>query len=265
MQENWIGKSNGLAFDLYFDEDSKEKLGHKFERFDVFTTRPDTIYGVSYTALAPEHKIVTYMIEQKLLSDDVIAQINAMKNASSIDRQKEKLGLPLGLSVVHPLTGKTIPVWIANFVLMDYGSGAVMAVPAHDERDYDFAKQYNLPIHAVIKPFDGEHDFSRSAYTEVGELINSEDFSGMNSKKAQAHIIEIYPHRLCVIIRRRELHRPKRIDWVASTDYSCCNIYFCIICFAFSSTHPYIGSIVNHIKRAKNFFFLCKIELRIFS
>ncbi|SFV68764.1 Leucyl-tRNA synthetase [hydrothermal vent metagenome] len=192
MQENWIGKSNGLAFDLYFDEESKTKLKHKFERFDVFTTRPDTIYGVSYTALAPEHEIVTYMIEQKLLSDDLIVQINAMKNASSIDRQKEKLGLPLGLSVVHPLTGKSLPVWIANFVLMDYGSGAVMAVPAHDERDYDFAKQYNLPIHAVIKPFDGEHDFSRSAYTEVGELINSEDFSGMNSKKAQAHIIEMF-------------------------------------------------------------------------
>ena len=192
MQENWIGKSNGLAFDLYFDEASKTKLGHTFERFDVFTTRPDTIYGVSYTALAPEHEIVTYMIENKLLSDEVIAEINAMKNASSIERQKEKSGLPLGLNVVHPLTGKTIPVWIANFVLMDYGSGAVMAVPAHDERDYDFAKKYDLPIHAVIQPFEGEHDFSRSAYTEVGELINSEDFNGMNSKKSQEHIIEMF-------------------------------------------------------------------------
>ena len=195
MQENWIGKSNGLAFDLYFDEESKTKLGHKFERFDVFTTRPDTIYGVSYTALAPEHEIVTYMIENKLLSEEVIAEINAMKNASSIERQKEKSGLPLGLNVVHPLTGKTIPVWIANFVLMDYGSGAVMAVPAHDERDYDFAKKYDLPIRAVIQPFEGEHDFSRSAYTEVGELINSEDFNGMNSKKAQEHIIAMFEQK----------------------------------------------------------------------
>ena len=195
MQENWIGKSNGLAFDLYFDEESKTKLGHKFERFDVFTTRPDTIYGVSYTALAPEHEIVTYMIENKLLSEEVIVEINAMKNASSIERQKEKSGLPLGLNVVHPLTGKTIPVWIANFVLMDYGSGAVMAVPAHDERDYDFAKKYDLPIRAVIKPFEGEHDFSRSAYTEVGELINSEDFNGMNSKKAQEHIIAMFEQK----------------------------------------------------------------------
>ncbi|QOP45161.1 leucine--tRNA ligase [Sulfurimonas paralvinellae] len=195
MQENWIGKSNGLAFDLYFDNDSKEKLHHKFERFDVFTTRPDTIYGVSYTALAPEHEIVTYMIENKLLDDDIIAQINAMKNASSIDRQKEKAGLSLGLNVLHPLTGKSIPVWIANFVLMDYGSGAVMAVPAHDDRDFDFAKKYDLPIHAVIKPFEGEHDFSRSAFTEVGELINSGDFDGMNSKKAQQHIIAMFEEK----------------------------------------------------------------------
>ncbi len=192
MQENWIGKSNGLAFDLYFDEPSKAKLNSTFESFDVFTTRPDTIYGVSYTALAPEHAIVTYMIENNLLDENTVAQINAMKNASSIDRQKEKSGLPLGLSVVHPLTGKTVPVWIANFVLMDYGSGAVMAVPAHDERDYDFAKKYDLPINPVIVPYEGEHDFSKSAFTEVGKLINSAEFDGMNSKEAQSKIIEMF-------------------------------------------------------------------------
>ena len=195
MQENWIGKSNGLAFDLYFDNESASKLSHKFERFDVFTTRPDTIYGVSYTALAPEHEIVTYMIENKLLDDAVIKQIEAMKNASSIDRQKEKSGVALGLHVKHPLTGESIPVWVANFVLMDYGSGAVMAVPAHDERDYDFAKKYNLPIKAVIKPFNAEHDFSKSAFTEVGELINSGDFSGMNSQKVQEHIIAMFEEK----------------------------------------------------------------------
>ncbi|WP_457748418.1 leucine--tRNA ligase [Sulfurimonas sp.] len=195
MQENWIGKSNGLAFDLYFDEDSKSKLSHKFERFDVFTTRPDTIYGVSYTALAPEHEIVSYMIENKLLDDSVIAQIEAMKNTSSIERQKEKSGVSLGLHVKHPLTGENIPVWVANFVLMDYGSGAVMAVPAHDERDYDFAKKYDLPVKAVIQPFEGEHDFSKSAFTEVGELINSGDFNGMNSKKAQEKIIAMFEQK----------------------------------------------------------------------
>ena len=195
MQENWIGKSNGLAFDLYFDAQSKNKLNDAFESFDVFTTRPDTIYGVSYTALAPEHTIVTYMIENKLLDDATIAEITKMKNTSSIDRQKEKTGLPLGLNVVHPLTGKVVPVWIANFVLMDYGSGAVMAVPAHDDRDYDFAKKYDLEINPVIKPKEGEHDFTKSAYTEVGELYNSAEFDGMNSKKSQYNIIKMFEEK----------------------------------------------------------------------
>jgi len=195
MQENWIGKSNGLAFDLYFDEESDAKLSHKFKSFDVFTTRPDTIYGVSYTALAPEHEIVSYMIDQNLLDADVVTQIQAMKNASSIERQKEKTGVALGLHVTHPLTGEKIPVWVANFVLMDYGSGAVMAVPAHDERDYDFAKKYNLPVKPVIKPFQGEHDFAKSAFTEVGELINSGEFTGMNSKEAQEKIIAMFAQK----------------------------------------------------------------------
>ena len=194
MQDNWIGKSNGLAFDLFFDEKSKAKLDSKFESFDVFTTRPDTIYGVSYTALAPEHAIVTYMIENKLLSEDTIAQINTMKATSSIDRQKEKSGISLDLNVVHPLTGKSVPVWIANFVLMDYGSGAVMAVPAHDDRDYDFAKKYNLDIRTVIKPFDGEAEEGK-AYTEIGELFNSDAFDGMNSKKSQYNIIKMFEEK----------------------------------------------------------------------
>ncbi len=192
MQENWIGKSNGLAFDLFFDSASKEKLSNSFESFDVFTTRPDTIYGVSYTALAPEHGIVTYMIENKLLSDDIISQIKDMKNTSSIDRQKEKKGISLDLDVIHPLTGKKVPVWIANFVLMDYGSGAVMAVPAHDDRDYDFAKKYSLEVNAVINPKDGEHDFSASAFTDAGMLFNSAEFDGLNSKKSQYNIIKYF-------------------------------------------------------------------------
>ena len=191
MQENWIGKSNGLEFDLFFDDASKAKLNNTFKSFDVFTTRPDTIYGVSYTALAPEHDIVTYMIENNLLSDEVISQIKDMKNTSSIDRQKEKAGISLGLDVVHPLTGKNVPVWIANFVLMDYGSGAVMAVPAHDDRDFDFAKKYDLPIHSVIKPYDGELSDTQ-AFTEVGELFNSGEFDGLNSKKSQYNIIKYF-------------------------------------------------------------------------
>ena len=192
MQDNWIGKSNGLEFDLFFDDESKTKLNNSFESFDVFTTRPDTIYGVSYTALAPEHDIVTYMIDNNLLSDEVIAEIKVMKNASNIDRQKEKAGIDLGISVKHPLLDKSVPVWIANFVLMDYGSGAVMAVPAHDERDYDFAKKYNLEVNAVINPKEGEHDFASSAYTERGILFNSGEFDGMDSKKSQYNIIKFF-------------------------------------------------------------------------
>ena len=194
MQDNWIGKSNGLAFDLFFDDKSLSILDNKFKSFDVFTTRPDTIYGVSYTALAPEHAIVTHMIEKNLLDKETVEQISKMKNTSSIDRQKEKSGLSLGLDVIHPLTGKKVPVWIANFVLMDYGSGAVMAVPAHDERDWDFAKKYDLPINAVIKPKDGELS-SDSAFTETGVLFNSGEFDGMNSKKSQYNIIKMFEEK----------------------------------------------------------------------
>ncbi len=194
MQENWIGKSNGLEFKLSFDGSSLKKLDNKFDAFSVFTTRPDTIYGVSYAALAPEHEIVTYMIENALLDSETISKIKEMKNASSIDRQKEKSGVSLNLDVIHPLTQKTIPIWVANFVLMDYGSGAVMAVPAHDERDFDFAKKYNLPIKAVIKPFDAESNIE-SAFTEVGELFDSEMFNGLNSKNAQSKIIEYFEEK----------------------------------------------------------------------
>ncbi|MDY0117067.1 MAG: leucine--tRNA ligase [Sulfurimonadaceae bacterium] len=189
MQENWIGKSNGLAFKLNLSDESTHLLQNSFDGFDVFTTRPDTIYGVTYTALAPEHAIVSYMIENKLLDDATIQQIKEMKSTSSIDRQKEKSGVSLNLYVIHPLTGEKIAVWVANFVLMDYGSGAVMAVPAHDERDFDFAKKYNLSIKAVIKPFDKELDTTK-AFTEVGELFDSESFDGENSQQAQSKIIE---------------------------------------------------------------------------
>lgn len=189
MQENWIGKSYGLEFRFKFEASSLEKLNNSFDGFDVFTTRPDTIYGVSYAALAPEHEIVEYMIKNSLLEDSVREQIESMKNASSIDRQKEKSGVALNLSVVHPLTKKSVPVWVANFVLMDYGSGAVMAVPAHDERDFEFAKKYDLAIKSVIKPFEGELSDDK-AFTEVGELFDSEEFNGINSKEAQIKIIE---------------------------------------------------------------------------
>ena len=189
MQENWIGKSNGLEFDFELSEQSKAKLNERFNSFTVFTTRPDTIYGVTYVALAPEHDIVKYLCANNLLSKDAVSQIEEMKNSSNIERQKEKSGVSLGIDVIHPLTGQSVPLWVANFVLIEYGSGAVMAVPAHDERDFDFAKKYNLPIKGVIKPFDGELDLSQ-AYTEVGVLFDSDEFSGLDSNIAKEKIIE---------------------------------------------------------------------------
>ena len=188
MQENWIGRSNGLEFTLRLDEHARKLLRDRYEGFEVYTTRADTIYGVSYTALAPEHPLVGYMIANDLLDLRAAAEIEVMKNSSSIDRQKAKHGVALGIDVVHPLSGAKVPVWVANFVLMDYGSGAVMAVPAHDERDFDFATKYGLPITPVIAHPETGVAQGR-AMTEPGILFNSGTFSEMMSAEAKAAII----------------------------------------------------------------------------
>ncbi len=188
MQENWIGRSEGLEFSFELSAESKAKLGGNFDKYTVFTTRPDTIYGVSYSALAPEHAIVKYLIEHRLLSEEKIAQIRKMQSVGSRERaQMPKEGVSLELDVIHPLTGKNVPLWVANFVLIEYGGGAVMAVPAHDERDFEFAQKYDLPIIQSIEhevPFDGS-----KATTEYGKTINSGEFSGLVSKEAQKMII----------------------------------------------------------------------------
>ena len=190
MQENWIGRSEGLEFSLNLSDDTKAKLDNKFENFSVFTTRADTIYGVSYCALAPEHDIVKHLISNKLLSDDKIKEIKDMQKVSARDRAiEEKRGLDLEITVIHPLTGKTIPVWVANFVLVSYGGGAVMSVPAHDQRDFEFAKKYDLDINQVIVSKDGIIEDMKEAYTAPGELINSESFTGMKNTKAKKAVI----------------------------------------------------------------------------
>ena len=186
MQKNWIGRSEGLEFRFELSNKSKEKLNGCFDGYEVFTTRPDTIFGVTYSALAPEHPIVKHLIENRLLDDEVIDRINAIINMSERERaQADKEGYPLGISVIHPLTGEDIPVWTANFVLASYGGGAVMAVPAHDERDFDFATKYNLPIKRVIE--GGE-----LPYTGDGILIDSGVFTGKNNKEAQREIIDFF-------------------------------------------------------------------------
>jgi leucyl-tRNA synthetase len=189
MQKNWIGRSVGLEFGFTLSDDSKAKLDKKFDGFEVFTTRADTIYGVSYSALAPEHEIVNYIVANKLIDDESIAKIKAMQKVGARDRAtQDKEGLYLGIDVVHPLTGKVVPVWVANFVLTDYGSGAVMAVPAHDERDYEFAKKYDLEINSVIKSKDDTE--CEGAFTDAGIMINSDIFDDMDSTEAKEAIIK---------------------------------------------------------------------------
>ncbi len=190
MQENWIGRSTGLEFEFNLSDDTKKKLNNNFEKYEVFTTRPDTIYGVTYTALAPEHAIVKYIVENKLLSDEKIAQIEAMQKVTERDRAtQEKEGLDLEITVIHPLTGKEIPVWVANFVLASYGGGAVMAVPAHDQRDFEFASKYKLDIKIVIDTKMGIINLEE-AFTEEGILVDSDDFTDMPNVTAKKAIIE---------------------------------------------------------------------------
>lgn len=190
MQENWIGKSYGLEFAFKLDEESEARLGAVYQSFDVFTTRPDTIYGVSYAALAPEHEIVRHMLSFGLLDQATSDAIKAMQRVSARDRATSpKEGVSLGINVLHPLTGAKVPVWVANFVLTDYGSGAVMAVPAHDDRDFEFALQYALPIKTVIFPTEGEVP-SGCAYTETGILRDSAEFSGLDNIIAKASIMD---------------------------------------------------------------------------
>ncbi|MBM0637166.1 leucine--tRNA ligase [Campylobacter sp. VicNov18] len=183
MQENWIGKSEGLEFCLNLDEESKQKACA--DSLEVFTTRADTIYGISYIALAPEHPIIQNLLIKAYLNEDVSDRIKAMQNQSPRERQSAlKEGYFLGIYAIHPLSKEKIPLWVANFVLADYGSGAVMAVPAHDERDFDFAQKYNLAIKQVIqtqKPLP---------YTQKsGKLINSEEFNELDCNEARLKII----------------------------------------------------------------------------
>ncbi|EOY4712134.1 leucine--tRNA ligase [Campylobacter jejuni] len=183
MQENWIGKSEGLEFSLNLDEESKQKT--KESSLEVFTTRADTIYGVSYIALAPEHKIVQNLLSQNLLNQDVLNKIKVIQNQSPRERQSsEKEGYFLGIYTIHPLSGEKIPLWVANFVLADYGSGAVMAVPAHDERDFEFATKYNLAIKQVIQTQE-----NLPYMQKLGKLINSQEFDNLDCNEARLKII----------------------------------------------------------------------------
>ena len=180
MQRNWIGKSRGveLAFGL-----SSPIANH--ERIEVYTTRPDTLFGVTYLSLAAEHPITLALAEKNPELKEFVASCQQASVAEADMAQAEKLGMDTGLRAAHPLTGEAIPVWVANYVLMDYGSGAVMAVPAHDERDWEFAQKYQLPIKAVVCDTEGKPaDTTDGAYTDRGLLTHSEEFSGLDFEQA---------------------------------------------------------------------------------
>jgi len=192
MQENWIGRSEGLEFEFELTPASREKLNNKFDKYTVFTTRPDTIYGVTYSALAPEHAIVSELLKNNLLDDESALKIKNMRKLSSRDKQTaEKEGVYLGIDVIHPLSKKEIPLWAANFVLVEYGGGAVMAVPAHDERDHEFALKFSLPIVQSVKPKEGEFSPSK-AMCDEGILVDSGEFTDLTSSEAKAAIIDYF-------------------------------------------------------------------------
>ncbi|HSX85854.1 MAG TPA: leucine--tRNA ligase, partial [Cellvibrio sp.] len=180
MQRNWIGKSRGL--EMRFDLASA--VG-EFTSFDIYTTRPDTLMGVTYVSLAAEHPIAKHLAESNAALAQFIADCKVQSVAEADMATMEKKGMDTGIKALHPITGEPVSVWVANYVLMDYGSGAVMAVPAHDQRDYEFALKYNLPIEQVIAPINGEEiDLSKAAFTEKGVLVNSGEYDGLEFNAA---------------------------------------------------------------------------------
>ena len=177
MQRNWIGKSRGMEVQFPYDVDSIGEEG----TLKVFTTRPDTLMGATYVAVAAEHPLATQAAQSNPELQAFIAECKGGSVAEADMATQEKKGLPTSLFVEHPLTGEKLPVWVANYVLMHYGDGAVMAVPAHDERDFEFATKYGLPIKSVVRTSAGDASPApwQDAYNEHGPLINSGEFDGL--------------------------------------------------------------------------------------
>ncbi|MDD1620439.1 MAG: leucine--tRNA ligase [Methylococcaceae bacterium] len=177
MQANWIGRSEGVEMDFVVDG------------FDapirIYTTRPDTVMGVTYVAVAAEHPVALKAAEGNAQIAEFLESCKLMETSEAAMETMEKRGVDSGYNAVHPLTGERVPVWIANFVLMNYGTGAVMSVPAHDQRDYEFAKKYGIAIKEVIGSADGSNDdVSEKAFTDKGVLLNSGEFDGLNFSQA---------------------------------------------------------------------------------
>jgi leucyl-tRNA synthetase len=188
MQRNWIGRSEGVTFRFPLQDATGE--------IEVFTTRVDTVFGVTYMVLAPDHALVSQLVtpENRAAADEFIVRAAAQKDAQR-DRGEDipKEGVFTGSYCTNPMTGEAVPIWLANYVVSDYGSGAVMAVPAHDERDWDFAKKYNLPIKVVIAGADADENIlqnPQSAMIDEGQLVNSGLFSGVPNEEAKTRIAQ---------------------------------------------------------------------------
>ncbi len=175
MQRNWIGRSRGVTMSF-----SLTRPVAGYDHFEVYTTRPDTLMGVTYLSLAAEHPITLALAASNAVLAEFIATCKQQSVAEADMATMDKKGMDTGITAIHPISGAVVPIWVANYVLMDYGSGAVMAVPAHDQRDWDFAQQYQLPIKQVITPTDDAPcDIEKQAFTTKGLLINSGPFDGL--------------------------------------------------------------------------------------
>ena len=187
MQRNWIGRSEGVEM-TFKVADTLNADGNE-ESFDIYTTRPDTLMGVTYVALAAQHPLALAAAENNPELTAFIHECKSSKTTEADMAVMEKKGVDTGLKAIHPISGELVPVWAANFVLMDYGSGAVMSVPGHDQRDYEFATKYGLQISQVIQGVEND-DITKAAITEKGTLINSGEFNGLNFEQAFKAISE---------------------------------------------------------------------------
>ena len=185
MQRNWIGRSEGYEIDF--------EIPHLDTAISVYTTRTDTLFGATYLALAPEHPIVQEIASLDNNVQQFLEDTKSQAVSEEALEKMEKKGVPLGFNAINPINGEEIPVWTANFVLMTYGTGSIMSVPAHDQRDHDFAKKYDLHIQPVIRSNDKDsnHDFNKEAYIKEGILFNSGNYDGANSAQAKDQIGEL--------------------------------------------------------------------------
>src|ERR1700682_3047669 len=213
MQTNWIGRSEGVEFDLTVD-------GHPEVKIPVFTTRVDPVFGMTYVVLAPEHPLVEQLTAPERKAE-VEAYVERSRRATDIERmstEREKTGVPIGRFAINPANGERLPIWIADYVLGQYGTGAIMAVPASDERDWEFARKFNLPIRVVVRPPDAADEGSadqlpgNTAYGDPGIMVNSGQFNGLPNEEAWERIADWFEER--GIGRRRVTYRMR--DWLVS-------------------------------------------------